>query len=163
MYTRFMLRCAVQTSGQHVTLCHHLRLACLCRLILSISAGTFFLLVFAIFRGKIQVFRTRLVSFALAADHTGPFQSVSIAAVQACTAAGLDMTLALTLAHKMQDLPSVWQKPPYLPVGGFNHLWYALVALGLAFAPTAVLQWPQQECTPSVPVICACQPYIRQA
>ena len=32
-----------------------------CRLILSCSAGAFFLLVFAIFRGKIQVFRTRLV------------------------------------------------------------------------------------------------------
>ncbi len=23
-----------------------------------------------------------------------------------------------------QDLPSVWQAPPFLPVGGFNHLWY---------------------------------------
>ena len=34
---------------------------CSCRLILSCSAGAFFLLVFAIFRGKIQVFRTRLV------------------------------------------------------------------------------------------------------
>ncbi|CAL5219786.1 g1691 [Coccomyxa viridis] len=59
--------------------------AILTALILSISAGTFFLLVFAIFRGKIQVFRTRL------------------------------------------DLPSVWQKPPYLPVGGLNHLWSWLV------------------------------------
>ncbi|BDA42606.1 probable CSC1-like protein ERD4 at C-terminar half [Coccomyxa sp. Obi] len=48
---------------------------------ISALAGFLFLLVFATFRGKIRVFRTRL------------------------------------------DLPSVWNRPPALPVGGFHHLW----------------------------------------
>ena len=100
----------------------------ICRLILSCSAGAFFLLVFAIFRGKIQVFRTRLVG---PHQQDGMYSSISsilwpvdwdVLVLPRPTPCLLSCTLPI-LRLPLQDLPSVWQAPPHLPVGGFNHLW----------------------------------------
>ena len=86
------------------------------RLWVSAAVGLTWLLIFGIFRDKIAVYRTRLVSsLACASTRKTPLEQSKML---------LQSRYANQRVAGLQDMPNVWIKPPPLPVGGIKQLWF---------------------------------------
>ena len=103
------------------------------RVWVSAAVGLTWLLIFGIFRDKIAVYRTRLVSsLACASTRKKPLEQPKLL---------LQSRYANQRVAGLQDMPNVWIKPPPLPVGGIKQLWC------VAFTACASSAHPSQRNT----------------